>query len=331
MNWNPVQAIFEQSLRTPEQLALHADGVELSYADLIRRVERLAAVLREHGIGRGSRVGILGSRSMIAIEAVLGVAWCGATYVPLGLRWPEERMKAVIALTNLDAMIVDNTGASLITSATLATQVIVLPTREAMRRLPDTAERIVLTLEALPEVEDVFEPMVTSPDDLAYVIFTSGTTGVPKGVMVANASVAAYLAALGERKGMTKEDRASQFTELSFDPSLGEIFVPLSVGASLHIVPSVSHVSPVHFIREQQLSVWGSTPAAIAWMRDTRALQPGSLAGLRYSSFGGEPLPLSLVDVWRAAAPNSIVDNLYGPRRLSIAPDSTSRRGRCRL
>jgi non-ribosomal peptide synthetase component F len=157
-----------------------------------------------------------------------------------------------------------------------------------------------------------------SADDLVYVTFTSGTTGVPKGVMVAARSVAAYLTALALRKAMTADDRASQFTELSFDPSLGEIYVPWSAGASLHVVPSVNQVSPARFIRERRLTIWGSTPAAIAWMLSTRSLQPGSLSGLRYSSFGGEPLPLASVVAWQAAAPNSVVDNLYGPTEATV-------------
>jgi len=319
MNWNPAQPVFEQSRRTPERLALYADGVELSYADLAQRAGRMAAALRDAGIGRGSRVGILGSRSLVAVEAVLALAWCGAAYVPLGPRWPEERIRMTASLTALDAMIVDSRGVELLTPAVLATTtVLVLPTHDAARMLPGNAVRHLLHLESLPEVAEFSEPAAMSADDLSYVIFTSGTTGVPKGVMVAAASVATYLAALGERKAMTPEDRASQFTELTFDPSLGEIFVPLSAGASLHVVPSVNEVSPARFIRERRLTVWGSTPAAIAWMRDTRSLQPGSLPGLRYSSFGGEPLPLSSVRAWQAAAPNSVVDNLYGPTEATV-------------
>jgi amino acid adenylation domain-containing protein len=157
-----------------------------------------------------------------------------------------------------------------------------------------------------------------SPDDLAYVIFTSGTTGVPKGVMATTGSLAAYLDALGLRKSMTPEDRASQFFELTFDPSVGEIFLPWRAGASLHVVPAVSHASPARFIRERSLTIWGSAPAAIAWMRDTRSLAPGSFPRLRYTSFGGEPLPLASVLAWQAAAPNSAIDNLYGPTEATV-------------
>jgi len=135
---------------------------------------------------------------------------------------------------------------------------------------------------------------------------------------VSVAAVAAYLEALGLRKAMTPEDRASQFTELTFDPSLGEIFLPWRAGASLHVVPAVSSVSPARFIRDRQLTIWGSAPSAIAWMRDTRSLKPGSLPSLRYSSFGGEPLPLESVLLWQAAAPNSVVDNLYGPTEATV-------------
>jgi amino acid adenylation domain-containing protein len=319
MNWNPVQAIFEQSRRTPERLALFADGIELCYADLTRNAARLATALREQGIGRGSRVGILASRNLIAIEAVLAVAWCGAAYVPLGQRWPKERLKTVLSLIMPDAIIADDKGTELLADIPLATtRTLILPDDERARTHSGAANQTIRSMESLPDFQEALPPAVMSAEDIAYVIFTSGTTGVPKGVVVACSSVAAYLTALAARKAMTPEDRASQFTELSFDPSLGEIFVPLSCGASLHVVPPVQFTSPARFIRERQLTIWGSTPAAIAWMRDTRSLQPGSLSNLRYSSFGGEPLPMSLVDAWRAAAPHSVIDNLYGPTEATV-------------
>ena len=319
MNWNLAQPVVEQGRRTPALLALSADGFDLSYGELIDRAGRLAAALAGHGIGRGSRVGILGSRSLIAVEAVLAVAWAGAAYVPLGLTWPEARLDAALIFAGLDAMVVDERGRALLTPSLVAsTPLLVLPGEAAGSALPGVPGGPVLQLGSLPDGADLPEPAALAADDLAYVIFTSGTTGVPKGVMVPTGSVAAYLAALGRRKAMTPEDRASQFTELSFDPSLGEIFVPWGVGASLHVVPAVSRISPVRFIRERRLTIWGSAPAAIAWLRDTRALQPGSLPGLRYSSFGGEPLPLASVLAWQAAAPNSVVDNLYGPTEATV-------------
>ncbi|GIK97475.1 MAG: amino acid adenylation protein [Alphaproteobacteria bacterium] len=319
MNWNPASPVFAQSRRTPDRLALHADGTELSYAGLTDRARRLAAVLRRHGIGRGSRVGILGSRSLEAVLAVLGIAWAGAAYVPLGLKWPAWRLETALRLCPVDAVVADRGGLALLSPAVLnAIRLLLLPDDLALRSVPAEAGRLALSLADLPDAGAAAGPAPMARNDLAYVIFTSGTTGTPKGVMVPAGAVAAYLAALGQRKAMTPADRASQFTELSFDPALGEIFVPWHAGASLHVVPAIARMSPARFIRERGLTIWGSAPSAIAWMRDTRALQPGSFPGLRYSSFGGEPLPLSAVRAWQAAAPNSAIDNLYGPTEATV-------------
>ncbi|MCC6532172.1 MAG: amino acid adenylation domain-containing protein [Burkholderiales bacterium] len=318
MNWNLAQAVFEQSARTPDRLALYADGIELSYGELSVRAARLAGALRARGTGRGSRVGILGSRSLIAVEAVLAVTWAGAAFVPLGVRWPQARLRSVLALARLDALIVDDAGLACLTAPVAAEAgALVVPSSEAARALAPAAAPWVLSLDAL-DAGAMAQPATLAADDLAYLVFTSGTTGVPKGVLVATASVNAYLDALAPRKAMAPHDRASQFTELTFDPSVGEIFLPWRAGASLHVVPALSHVSPARFIRERKLTVWGSAPAAIAWMRATRSLQPQSLPGLRYSSFGGEPLPLASVRAWQAAAPNSVVDNLYGPTEATV-------------
>lgn len=319
MSWNPASPVLSQSRRTPDRLALHADEAELSYAGLADRARRLAAALRGHGIGRGSRVGILGSRSLEAVLAVLGISWSGATYVPLGLKWPARRLEAALSLCPVDAVVADRGGLALLGPAVLkGVKLLLLPDARALRSVAAGAGRDALSLADLPDAEDAAEPAPMARDDLVYVIFTSGTTGTPKAVKVPAGAVAAYLAALGRRKAMTPEDRASQFTELSFDPALGEIFLPWYAGASLHVVPPVARMSPARFIRERRLTVWGSAPSAIAWMRDTRALQPGSFPGLRYSSFGGEPLSLSAVRAWQAAAPNSAIDNLYGPTEATV-------------
>src|SRR5688572_27837459 len=114
MNGNLAVPVLAQSQRTPERLALFADGISLGYRELVQRAQRLADALHAHGVGGSEerrRVGILGSRSLIAVEAVLGVAWAGAAYVPLGLRWPEARLQAAIELARLDIIIADERGA----------------------------------------------------------------------------------------------------------------------------------------------------------------------------------------------------------------------------
>lgn len=319
MNHNPAQPIFEQCLRTPDRLALCADGVDLTYAELRLHAARLAQALQARGKGRGARIGILGSRSLTAVLAVLGTTWAGAIYVPLGLRWPQARLHSVLDRVALDGLIVDAAGLALLTPSLLhAIPFGIVPNDAAWRGLPLAHQSNTISLRATADYDGSAPPAAMQADELAYIVFTSGTTGVPKGVMVPCSSLGAYLAALEERKAMTPRDRASQFIELTFDPAVGEIFVPWRAGASLHVVPPVSQVSPAKFIRNRQLTVWGSTPALIAWMLATRSLQPDSFPTLRYTSFGGEPLPIASVHAWQAAAPNSVVDNLYGPTEATV-------------
>lgn len=156
MSWNLALPLCEQRARTPARLALAADGAELTYADLAERAGRLAALLRAHGLGPGNRIGILGSRSLLAIEAVLGVAWAGAAYIPLGVRWPEHRIAAALALADCDALIVDGNGLGVITPALLATtRLVVLPTGDAVRGLAGKSEnpRPLCGRAALPVME----------------------------------------------------------------------------------------------------------------------------------------------------------------------------------
>ncbi len=319
MNFNPARLVLEQARLTPDALALFADEEERSYRELTDRAARLAAALHARGIGSGSRVGILASRSLVAVESVLGVLWAGSAYVPLGPKWPSERLATVMARSRPRVLVVDGPGLDLVSRSLMeSVEVLVLPSAQAAESLPVAGRPALLFLDELPSLASQVEPASMASEDLVYIIFTSGTTGTPKGVMASAGSLAAYLDALASRKAMTPSDRASQFTELTFDPSIGEIFVPWRSGASLHVVPAVSKVSPAKFVRDRALTIWGSAPAAIAWMRATRALQPGSLPTLRYSSFGGEPLPLASVRAWQEAAPDSAVDNLYGPTEATV-------------
>lgn len=318
MNWNPASPVFAQARLSPERLAVSADGVELSYRQLTLRASRLARVLREHGIDSGSRVGILASRSLVAVESVLGVFWAGAAYVPLGLPWPRQRLESVVARSRPRALIVEESGVKSVSSSRIeGVELIVTPSRRAFDELAPLGV-LTVCLEDIELERTSTPPATMTPDDLVYIVFTSGTTGAPKGVMASARSLEAYIEALALRKAMTPEDRASQFTELTFDPSIGEILVPWRSGASLHVVPPLSKVSPARFIRDEKLTIWGSAPAAIVWMRATRSLQPGSFPGLRYTSFGGEPLPLSSVHAWQEAAPHSVIDNLYGPTEATV-------------
>jgi non-ribosomal peptide synthetase component F len=121
-----------------------------------------------------------------------------------------------------------------------------------------------------------------------------------------------------ERCPIYPEDRVSQFYDLTFDPSVLEIFPALEAGACLHVVPSPERLSPARFIRDEALTVWHSVPSVIGALRRFGQLAPGCFPSIRLSMFGGEALLLGHAEAWRAAAPNGAVDNQYGPTEVTV-------------
>jgi amino acid adenylation domain-containing protein len=163
---------------------------------------------------------------------------------------------------------------------------------------------------------------VTPPDDrdaIAYLLFTSGSTGVPKGVKVAHRNVTAFVSYMAELYGITEHDRFSQMFQLTFDLSVFDMFVCWERGACLCCPTAKGLMNPGRFITDIEPTIWFSVPSTVAFMRHLGKLKPGAYPSLRWSLFCGEPLPLTSAEAWAQAAPNSIIENLYGPTELTIA------------
>jgi D-alanine--poly(phosphoribitol) ligase subunit 1 len=313
MNHNLSALFFRSSVYHSNRLAMVGDGDKLTYCAAAGYAGTVAAALGPAG-RRGARVAIVGSRSIGACLAVLGVCWSGATYVPLGIKLPEQRLTALLQASNFDAIIADAEGEKQLTDAVLdaAPARILLTDRHGLREWPGRA------VWRVKEPCNGSVPAPMSAEDLAYVEYTSGTTGVPKGVMIPTASVHAFLAAMQSQYRLSPEDRVAETTDLSFDVSVSNMFLTWSAGASLHIITGSGMFSAVKFVRENELTMWFSVPSVIALLQRTKTLAAGCMPSLRYSFFAGEPLPAAAAEAWRDAAPNSVVDNLYGPTEATI-------------
>jgi amino acid adenylation domain-containing protein len=309
-----------RAAQDPDRPALVVSGRSLSYGALADRARRLAATITEHGAQPAERVGVFASRSETAYAATLGALCSGAAFVPLNRKFPVERTRTMVRRAALDAIVVDAASAAQLpqvlcdlerTPRVIAPEPDVAAALEAQgMQVESVASERVAPLATLPPV---------LPDDIAYLLFTSGTTGEPKGVGVTHANALHFLDVMAARYRLTPDDRCSQTFDQTFDLAVFDLFMAWSAGACVYAMQPIELLAPVRFVQKHELTLWFSVPSAPAVSMKKAALPPGSMPSLRYSLFCGEPLPEAVAEAWHAAAPRSVIDNLYGPTELTIA------------
>lgn len=306
--------------RYPNGNALWVDGQTHSYAELHRHAARIAATLQREGEA-GKRCALLVERSVTAYAGVLGALLADTSYVPLNAKFPVQRNLRMVELSSSSSIVVDarsmDAAGELLQACSTPLRVL-MPDTDSLPDWAAGASRHTYILKGqLAEAQTLAPAQAINP--VAYILFTSGSTGLPKGVAVTHANAAAYVASIIDRYRPTPSDRFSQFFDFTFDLSVHDIFVCLGAGACLYSVPARVMMMPLKFVQEHALTFWFSVPSLAGCLKRYKALRPGILPSLRWSLFCGEALPTSLAQDWQPAAPNSIIDNLYGPTEATIA------------
>jgi amino acid adenylation domain-containing protein len=307
----------------PERPALQVGGETLSYAALRTKSAALAATLQRKAPAGGSPMtAVFAHRSSTAFAGVVGALLAGRGYVPLNPTFPPGRTRSMLQSADCLTLIVDAKAESqldVVLDDIYTRHLVILPDRQDVASL---ARRWPFhTVVGARELEspDSWLPREQSPDDLAYLLFTSGSTGIPKGVGVTHRNVVHFVQAVAERYGITETDRFSQMFDHTADLSVFDMFAAWEKGARVCCPSAPVLLNPDKFIRDAKLTVWFSVPSAGMLMKRLGVLRPNRYPSLRWSLFCGEPLPTELAAAWTRAAPQSLVENLYGPTELTVA------------
>jgi amino acid adenylation domain-containing protein len=305
----------------PQHAALVIAERTYTYGEVDQIVRRWAACLTTAVGGRPRRVAVFAYRSEASYLGVLATLYAGAAFVPLNRKFPIERTRAMLEQADVDAIIVDRE------SLPQLHDVLRGIVRPPAVLLPDT-DRAALVRSFGAVLYDRHDldcaiPLANLPavgaDDLAYLLFTSGSTGTPNGVPITNGNVRAFLDVNRTRYNLTSTDRVSQTFDQTFDLSVFDLFIAWDAGASVYAMQPIELLAPFKFLENNRITVWFSVPSVAALLIKRGALKPGCMPTLRWSLFCGEGLPQSIAEAWQLAAPRATIENLYGPTELTIA------------
>jgi amino acid adenylation domain-containing protein len=302
-----------QARKTPRAIAVQSTVASIDYRTLDERSDALAVQLISKGVSDADRVAVCMNRSVELIVSLLAILKSGAAFVPLDPELPPRRLAYMIADTDPVLIITDSNGAELVGS---------------------TDPRIVLVdadyLAALPAKTP--PPVNDDSQAVACVLYTSGSTGLPKGVLSPNRGIANNLLSMQEMYPISESDCMLQHTSLGFDAAAWEIFWPLSLGARIYLArPGGQRDAEylVNTMRDQRCSMIVASPSLMKVMLEVRGF--GEWPGLRWALAIGEVLSPALREKFYERMPHTTLHNLYGPSEASIvATEWTCRRNTAR-
>lgn len=315
--------VTRQAERRPQATALVDGDLGVTYEALESRANRLARLLRERA-RRGDRIGLLLPKSAAAVAAMLATLRAGAIYVPLDPESPAARLEKILRAADCRLLLASAPAVPLLRQLMPRLEQALRPDLLWMGDVSaDTAD----LKETLSETDAAIlspEPLADggAGDDPAHLLFTSGSSGTPKGVIVAHRNVTSFVTWANAYFGVTETDRVSCHSPLVFDLSTYDLFGGFAAGAEVHLVPPQLNLFPgrlVDFIRERRLSQWFSVPSLLTYLARFDAVQRGDFPDLKRIIWCGEVFATPALRYWMERVPHASFTNLYGPTETTIA------------
>ena len=322
MNYLLHHLLEESARRFPDKDAANFRDERLTYGELNELSDRLATVLRAQGVRRGDRVGIYVSKSLPSLVSIHGILKTGAAYVPLDPGAPPERVAYIIGNCGIRCLLTSTRNAAKLAEMLPAENPLTLVVlTDSEGEPPSGLPWQVMNWDEVraTEVSAATEPVIDT--DLAYILYTSGSTGVPKGVMISHRTSLTFVNWAHETFAVGPEDRLSSHAPFHFDLSIFDIFVAFKAGATVALVPEGLSTFPIRlaeWIENNRISIWYSVPSILSAMVLHGRLDRFAFADLRTLLFAGEVFPVKFLRQLMSALPHADFYNLYGPTETNV-------------
>jgi amino acid adenylation domain-containing protein len=320
------QLLTESAKRNPNGIAVDGGESTLTYSELDVLSNQIAHELRADGVCNGDRVGVFLPKSTQTVAALLGILKAGAAYVPVDPRSPSRRAAYVLGNCSVRALITnasqlrklasDLSASCEIQSIILADEATDVP---AIASLAGSGPVSFAKIAATRPTSNPEIPL--TENDLAYILYTSGSTGQPKGVMISHLNSLTFVNWAYDEFQIRHQDRVSSHAPFHFDLSILDLFCTLKAGGTICLVPNDVDAFPVRlaqWISDRGITVWYSVPSALIQLVEHGQLERHNYDRLRWILFAGEVFPCKYLRRLVQQIPQAAYCNLYGPTETNV-------------
>jgi amino acid adenylation domain-containing protein len=312
------QAVTQAAEQHPDLEAVRFSGQSLTYAELEARSNSLARYLVEHGLRRGDRVGIYMNKGLESAIAMYGIMKAGGAYVPLDPYAPVARSAFVIKDCGIRHLVSKDAKLGALQEILADDS----PLEHLLGITPQADFPVDCTSwDSLLAVPDHPLSLNLTEQDLAYILYTSGSTGNPKGIMHTHRSGLSFAEWAVDTYGLTRADRVSNHAPLHFDLSTFDFFATAIAGGCTVIIPEALTKFPANLsrlIEAERITVWYSVPFALIQLMERGDLKAHDTSSLRWILFAGEVFPTKHLRTLMSMLPDVRFSNLYGPTETNV-------------